>query len=106
MARSDLSNVSSDLSSSENLLDSTDDASFPDTDEVRVECNSCSHIHEVFVLSFLDLINLSCTVNHRSRVLYLLFELWSTSFRAPFTVIFHSLLQLCAVKKHFSSTYR
>ena len=35
MARSDLSNVSSDLSSSENLLDSTDDASFPDTDEVR-----------------------------------------------------------------------
>ena len=35
MARSDLSNVSSDLSSSENLLDSTDDASFPDTDEVK-----------------------------------------------------------------------
>ena len=34
MARSDLSNVSSDLSSTENLLDSTDDASFPDTDEV------------------------------------------------------------------------
>ncbi|XP_063676210.1 rho GTPase-activating protein 29-like isoform X2 [Bolinopsis microptera] len=33
MARSDLSNVSSDLSSTENLLDSTDDASFPDTDE-------------------------------------------------------------------------
>ena len=34
MARSDLSNVSSDLSSTENILDSTDDASFPDTDEV------------------------------------------------------------------------